>query len=317
MRKKILITGGAGFIGSHLTDALLARGDRVVVLDNFNHFYSPKIKRLNLQFASKSSRFKLYDLDIRRIALKDIFLAERFDSVVHLAAMAGVRQSIKNPNLYADVNVVGTVNVLDAIRAALIPQLIFASSSSVYGNRSHGPFGESDRTDNQISVYGATKKSGELLCETYAKQFGIQTTVLRFFTVYGPRNRPDMACYKFLDSIFREKSILGYDIGASARDYTYVGDIIEGILAAIDKPFSFEIINLGNSSPIKIPVLIKTIGKAVGKSAKIKRLPRQPGDVSLTFADIRKAKRLLAFNPQVKLDSGVSKLVQWYVEKSQ
>jgi len=311
--KKILITGGAGFIGSHLTEKLLERGDIVVVIDNFNRFYSPKRKRENLKRAKISKNFFLQKSDIRdRAAIKSIFSKYSIDVVVHLAAMAGVRPSIENPKLYTDVNVLGTVNVLEQIKDFGIKQLIFASSSSVYGNRSKGPFKESDETDEQISPYGATKKSGELLCHVYAHLYGIKTTSLRFFTVYGPRNRPDMACFKFVDALMRDLPIMKFGKGETGRDYTYIDDIVDGIVCSIDKPFDFEIVNLGNSSPVKLNKLIKVVEGAIGKKAKIKELPIQPGDVELTFANIDKANKLLDWKPKTKLKNGINNLIEWY-----
>jgi len=311
--KKILITGGAGFIGSHLTEKLLERGDIVIVVDNFNRFYSPKRKSENLIRSKRSKKFFLQKADIRdKAALKSIFSKYSIDVVVHLAAMAGVRPSIENPKLYADVNVLGTVNVLEQIKDFGIKQLVFASSSSVYGNRSKGPFKESDETDEQISPYGATKKSGELLCHVYAHLYGIKTTSLRFFTVYGSRNRPDMACFKFVDAMMRNRPIMKFGKGVTGRDYTYIDDIVDGIVCTIDKPFDFEIINLGNSLPVKLNKLISTIEKAVGKKAKIKELPIQPGDVELTFANIDKANKLLDWKPKTKLKNGINNLIEWY-----
>jgi len=311
-RQTILITGGAGFIGSHLVDRLIDRGDIVVVVDNLNRFYSPKQKRANIAHNLKGDRFYFQKADIRdRSRLQDIFSRYRFDCVVHLAAMAGVRPSIEKPLLYADVNVLGTLNILEQIRHFSVKQLVFASSSSVYGERS-GPFRETDSTDEQISPYGATKKAGELLCQTYAHLYGIKTTVFRLFTVYGPRNRPDMACFRFMDALMKGRPITRFGKGDSGRDYTYVDDAVDGLIAALGKPFAFEILNVGNSSPVKLNTLIQTFEALTGKKARINELPLQPGDVSLTFADISKAKRLLGYSPSVPLQKGLERLYAWY-----
>lgn len=312
-KKIILVTGGAGFIGSHLVDRLMDRGDAVVVVDNFNRFYSPKRKHENLSHHEDRENFYLASADIRDAnAMKRLFSKFHFDCVVHLAAMAGVRPSIEKPLLYADVNVLGTLNILHQIKHFAVPQLVFASSSSVYGNRSRGPFKETDRTDEQISPYGATKKAGELLCYTYARLYGIKTTVLRLFTVYGPRNRPDMACFKFLDALMKGKSLVRFGGGNSARDYTYINDIVDGIEAAIDRPFQCEVINLGNSRPLKLNSLLKTLEKITGKNAKIDNLPLQPGDVRITYADISRASRLLGYSPRMKLREGLEHMSSWY-----
>lgn len=316
MPKTILVTGGAGFIGSHLVDRLMDRGENVVVVDNFNGFYSSRQKQRNIAEHKGRPSFFLHKVDIRDTnALREVFSMYRFDCVVHLAAMTGVRPSIEKPELYADVNVMGTLNLLEQIRNFSVPHLVFTSSSSVYGNRKKGPFRETDRTDEQVSVYGATKKAGELLCHTYAHLYGIKTTILRLFTVYGPRNRPDMACFKFVDALTKGKPILRFGKGNTGRDYTYVDDVVDGISAAVDMPFKFEIINLGNSSPVKLNKLIKTMEKAIKKPAKIKELPPQPGDVELTYADISKAKRLLNYSLKVKLRKGLMRLYAWYVKQ--
>ena len=312
MRQTILITGGAGFIGSHLVDRLIDRGDIVVVVDNLNRFYSPKQKRANIAHNLKGDTFYFHKADIRdRRRLQDIFSRYRFDCVVHLAAMAGVRPSIEKPLLYADVNVLGTLNILEQIRHYSVRQLVFASSSSVYGERS-GPFRETDSTDEQISPYGATKKAGELLCRTYAHLYGIRTTILRLFTVFGPRNRPDMACFRFMDALVKGRPIMRFGKGETGRDYTYIDDIVEGLMAAVKKSFDFEIINLGNSSPVTINTLIHTLETVTRKQAKINALPQQPGDVNFTHADVSKAKRILGYSPKVRLHEGLKRFYSWY-----
>lgn len=313
MKKTILVTGGAGFIGSHLVDQLVNRGDKVVVVDDFNNYYSPKIKENNLKTHRNKENFKLYRADIRKKnTLNNIFSKYKFDAVAHLAARAGVRPSILNPTLYTEVNVLGTINILELVKKHTVPQLVFASSSSVYGNLRKGVFKEIYKTDQQISPYGTTKKSGELFCQTYAHLYGIKITVLRLFTVYGPRNRPDMACYKFLNNILNDKPIVRFGKGNTSRDYTYIEDVINGMIRAIDKPFKFEIINLGNSSPVKLNKLIKEIEKVVHAKAKIIERPLQSGDVNSTCADIRKAKKILDYNPQKDLKKGLSLLLKWY-----
>jgi len=302
---EILITGGAGFIGSHLSEALVSKGKKVVVLDNFNDYYEPKRKWRNLESLKGKANFQLYEGDVRvREHIRELMKNHQFEVVVHLAAMAGVRASIENPLLYSEVNVMGTNLLLEEMRRAEINKLVFASSSSVYGNRSEGAFSENDNTDRQISPYGATKKASELLAHTYHHLF--------FFTVYGPRNRPDMACYKFVEAVEKGLTLTRYGNGESGRDYTYIDDIVEGIIKAIETPLGYEIINLGNSSPIRLSEMIETVEKVCGKKAKIKQLPRQPGDVEWTYADITKAKRLLDWEPKTSFEEGMTKLVEWY-----
>jgi UDP-glucuronate 4-epimerase len=318
-RKTHLITGGAGFIGSHLTDKLLARGDQVVIIDNFNDYYNPQIKRNNIKHHLSNPSFHLYEGDILDAAFVDeVIEKHQPQCVVHLAARAGVRPSLENPKLYYDVNVMGTLNVLEAMKKHEVPQLVFASSSSVYGNRAQGPFKETDNTDAQVSPYGASKKTGELLCHTYAHLYGIKTTCLRFFTVYGPRNRPDMACYLFTKAIMDEQPITMFGDGSTGRDYTFVDDTVSGIIAAIDTPLAYEIINLGNSSPVLLKDLIATIEKISGKKAAVTTKPQQPGDVQLTYADISKAKLVLGWEPKTSFEAGLKSLhasmVEWLNE---
>lgn len=307
----ILITGAAGFIGSHLTDALLARKHQVTGVDDFNDFYDPQIKRANLTAAYKNPNFQMVEADIRDQNLfKGLFLQQKPDLVVHLAARGGVRPSIKQPKLYYDVNVIGSLNLLESMRMHHVPRLIYASSSSVYGNRTQGPFKETDNTDSQVSAYGATKKALEGLASTYAHLYQIQTTGFRFFTVYGPRNRPGMACSLFVEALMQNKPIIQYGDGTTGRDYTYIDDIIDGIIKSIETPFEYELFNLGNSSPVLLSELIETAAKVVGKKPKIKIEPFQPGDVAFTYADITKAKRLLSWTPRTKLEAGLTNLYQ-------
>lgn len=313
--RTFLITGGAGFIGSHLTDALVQRGDAVVILDDFNEYYDPNLKRKNYSKHAHNPNVVLVEADIRNSeVVENIVQKHQPQCVVHLAARAGVRPSLVDPKLYYDVNVMGTLNVLEAMKRHKVPRLVFASSSSVYGNRTSGPFKETDNTDNQVSPYGASKKAGELLCHTYAHLYGIKTTCLRFFTVYGPRNRPDMACYLFTDAILKGQPITMYGDGTTGRDYTFIDDTVAGIMAAIDNPFAFEVINLGNSSPVLLKDLITTIEAVTGNKASIKPQPKQPGDVDLTFADITKAKALLGWEPKISLEAGLKSLHAWMVE---
>lgn len=315
---KILVTGGAGFIGSHTISSLLAQGERVVCVDDFNDFYDPDIKEKNVRDFLNKDNFKLYRLDICDFEkLKKVFQNHKVDLILHLAARAGIRSSIRDPLLYNKVNILGTVNLLELARAQRISNFIFASSSSVYGNNKKVPFFEEDCVDNPISPYAATKRAGELACYTYHKLYNMNTLCLRFFTVYGPSGRPDMAPYKFTKLIFEGNEVPMYGDGTSSRDYTYIDDIVAGILAAIRFIRSqniprYEIINLGNSRTTKLKYFISLIEKLVGKRAKIKKLPFQPGDVKITYADISKASRLLGYNPKTKIEDGMARFVEWY-----
>jgi UDP-glucuronate 4-epimerase len=315
-KQSVLVTGGAGFIGSHLVDRLLADGERVTVIDNFNDFYSPVIKRTNVETHQRNDHYTLVEGDIRDETLvRRTFTAGRFDQVIHLAAMAGVRPSIKNPALYHEVNLTGTGNILEAIREFHVPHLIFASSSSVYGNNKKVPFSETDPVDHPISPYAATKKAGELMCHTYHHLYGIKTACLRFFTVYGPRQRPEMAISKFTDLIYRGETLEVFAEGKSQRDYTYIDDIIDGIDTARRADYSYEIINLGRSDTVVLTDLINLIEQALGRKANVRLAPNQPGDVEQTFADISKARVLLGFNPRVSIKDGVHKYVAWYLKQ--
>lgn len=314
--KTVLVTGGAGFIGSHLVDRLLAQSHQVICLDDFNDFYNPAIKHANLSVAKTNPTFTLIKADIREPQVFDqIFSRSKVDTVVHLAARAGVRASLTDPKLYFDVNVMGSLNLLESMKVHKVNHLVFASSSSVYGNRQTGPFKETDITDQQVSPYGASKKSLEVLAATYAHLYKIQTTGLRFFTVYGPRNRPSMACSLFLEALLKGQPITQYGDGSSGRDYTYIDDIVDGLIRAIDNPFDYELINLGNSSPVLLKDLIKTCEKVVGVKAKVEVKPAQPGDVSFTYADIVKAKKLLSWQPQTNLETGLAKLKHFYTDQ--
>lgn len=310
---KILVTGCAGFIGSHLTDRLLKEGFNVVGVDNFNDYYDPKIKEQYLQKAKKNKLFKLYRKDILGFtSLKDIFKKEKPQKIIHLAARAGVRASIGNPPLYAKVNVLGTVNLLKLSSDFGAKQFIYGSSSSVYGNSKSLPFTEDDLCDKIISPYGASKRAAEFWVESFHRTHGLKSVILRFFTVYGPRGRPDMAPALFTNAIIKNGTITQYGDGATARDYTYIDDITNGVIKTLENNFDFEIINLGNNQPVNLRDFIATLEKIIGKKAKIKKLITQPGDVEKTWASIDKAKKLLEWFPSVNLETGLSKYVNWY-----
>ena len=312
---KVVVTGGAGSIGSHVVDRLVARGDRVIVVDDFNDYYDPKIKWANVGGHEGKVNFRVIKLDIRDKKLWKILAKEKVEAVVHMAARAGIRPSLVEPELYWSVNVMGTLNLLEGMRKCRVNQLVFASSSSVYGIRESGPFKETDNTDRQISPYGASKKAKEVLCATYAHLYGIKTTGLRFFTAYGPRNRPDMACYLFVEAISHDKPITVFGDGSSGRDYTYIEDIADGVVAAVDNPMVYEIINLGGSKPTRLSDLIETIEKAMGKRAVIEREAEKPGDVQMTYADTNKAQRLLRWRAKTDLERGIRQLVAWYEQE--
>lgn len=310
---KILITGGAGFIGSHLVDRLLERGREVVCLDDFNDSYDPAVKRRNISPVLGNPLFTLVEGDIRdKDLLQGLCREHRFGTIVHLAARAGVRESLKDPLLYEEVNCLGTLNLLECARRHGIRHFVFGSSSSIYGANAKVPFSEEDKVDRPISPYAATKRSCELLCYTYHHLCGLNVTALRFFTVYGPRQRPEMAIYRFTRRILSGEPIELYGDGTSRRDYTYIDDILDGLLKAIDRPFPFEIFNLGESQTVELAGLIRIIEEATGKRAVIKRLPPQPGDTPVTYADIGKAKAMLGYSPRVGIEEGIGKFVEWY-----
>jgi UDP-glucuronate 4-epimerase len=313
--RSILITGGAGFIGSHLVDHLLAEGEwQVSVVDDFNDFYDPAIKRANVKRHEQSDNFQLFEADIRsQAALKKIFDENSFACIVHLAARAGVRPSLDQPLLYAETNINGTMNLLELARAQGIKQFIFGSSSSVYGINAKVPFSEDDPIRQPISPYAATKAAGELLCHTYTHLYGIRSVCLRFFTVYGPRQRPDLAIHKFARLISAGKHIPVFGDGTTQRDYTFIDDIIAGVRAAIDYAGSdYEVINLGESRTVELRELIALLEKDLEAKAKIDRQPLQPGDVPQTYADITKARRLLGYNPQTQIEEGIHRFVEWF-----
>ena len=311
--KRILVTGAAGFIGSHLTDALLARGDAVVGYDEFNDYYDPAIKRRNLAGALAHPNFRLVEADIcDEPALRAVFERERPEVVVHLAARAGVRPSLQDPNLYHRVNVIGGQHILDACRDFRPSHLVFASSSSVYGGSTEVPFRETDPVMRPISPYAATKRMNELQGHVYSHIYGLNVTMLRFFTVYGPRQRPDMAIHKFTGKILRGEPVPMFGDGTTRRDYTYIDDIIDGLLRCVDTPLRYEIFNLGESRTTSLAELITLIGKHAGRAAVIDRQPLQPGDVEITYADVSHAGELLGYRPRFTMDEGVGRFVAWY-----
>ncbi|MHC4870664.1 MAG: GDP-mannose 4,6-dehydratase [Planctomycetota bacterium] len=311
---KALITGAAGFIGSSLTDTLLQRGDTVIGLDNFDSFYERKHKEHNLKSALTDTNFKFIEGDIRNPAeVKNAFELNP-EVVIHLAAKAGVRPSIEDPTIYQDVNINGTVNILEAMRNSKCRKLIFASSSSVYGNNKKVPFSESDPVDHPISPYAATKKAGELLCHTYHHLFDINIFCMRFFTVYGPRQRPDLAIRKFTRLMSEGKQLKMFGDGSTSRDYTYIKDILQGITSSIDRCSGFEIFNLGESKPVLLRDLISCIAKNLGITPDIKVEPMQPGDVNQTYADIDKARQMLDYSPVTDIDCGINEFVKWFRE---
>ena len=309
--QRIVVTGGAGFIGSHLCEALLRAGHFVVALDNFDDFYDPAVKRHNLGAALKAERFDLIEGDIRRPEDVQLALGDGADVVVHLAARAGVRPSIEQPLLYEEVNIRGTNVLLEACRHIPRCRFIFGSSSSVYGNNEKIPFAEADDVDSPISPYAATKRAGELLCRTYHHLYGMSITCLRFFTVYGPRQRPDLAIHKFARFIESGQPIPVYGDGSMMRDYTFIDDIIDGVMRAIERCNGFAIYNLGESQPVSLNDLIAALENALGRKAKIERLPLQPGDVNRTFADVTLARRELGYEPKTTLDLGLTRFVEW------
>lgn len=314
--REILVTGGAGFIGSNLVEQLLAEGGwKIAVVDNFNDFYDPAIKRANIAGYLEKPNFKLYEADIQdKEALRSIFSENKFDVIVHLAARAGVRPSLENPKSYYETNVDGTLNMLDCAREFNVKQFVFGSSSSVYGLNTKVPFAESDHIRQPISPYAATKGAGELLCHTYSHLYNIRCVCLRFFTVYGPRQRPDLAIHKFAKLIYSGKPIPVFGDGTSRRDYTYVDDIIQGVRASIDYTASnYEIFNLGESQTIELRDLITLLEKSLDKKAIIDRKGNQAGDVPFTFADISKPKELLKYNPHTKIEDGIPGFVKWFL----
>ncbi len=312
--KKILVTGGAGFIGSHVTRRLLDRGDRVVCIDDFNDSYSPKIKELNVEPFLKCPDYRLYRGSILDCNfLKKLFESEKVNRVFHAAARVGVRPSIENPFIYEEVNVRGTLNLLHLAQNYNIENFVLVSSSSVYGNNTKVPFSEEDNVDHPISPYAASKKAAEVMAFTYHHLFGLNINVIRPFTVYGPGGRPDMAPFLFTKWIDEGQEVKRFGNGTTRRDYTYIDDLIGGVIAAIDNVFGHEIFNLGNSDTIELNRLISIIEKELGKKAKIKEYPPVPGDMLTTYADISKAKKMFGYNPKTKIEEGMENFIKWYL----
>jgi UDP-glucuronate 4-epimerase len=309
---RILVTGGAGFVGSHLCETLLREGHEIIGLDNFDDFYDASIKRANLAHATANDRFTLVEGDIRDGALVADLLDEGIDVVVHLAARAGVRPSIEQPLLYQDVNVRGTLVLLEACRKSAGCKFIFASSSSVYGNRTEVPFRESDRVDDPISPYAATKKAGELLCYTYHHLYGLPVTCLRLFTVYGPRQRPDLAIHKFVRLIEANRPVPVFGDGTMMRDFTYIDDILGGMVRAIERCDGYAVYNLGVSRPVSVNDLIAMLEETMQKKATTERKPRRPGDADRTYADVTLAREELGYEPSTDLKTGLERFVEWF-----
>ena len=330
---EILVTGSAGFIGYHLADRLCQRGDHIIGIDNLNHYYDPALKNARLQRLKKHPNFEFIKLDLaNEEGMKQLFNHHTFDVVVNLAAQAGVRYSLKNPQAYMNTNMIGFCNVLEGCRQQQIKHLVFASSSSVYGANTKFPFSENDTVDHPVSLYAASKKANELMAHCYAHLYGIPCTGLRFFTVYGPWGRPDMALFKFTKNILEEKPIDVYNNGEMYRDFTYIDDIIEGVVRTIDQPATinpnwsgkcpdpatsytpYRIYNIGGHNPIKLLNFITALEKALGKKAIKTMLPIQPGDVLKTYADTTLLESDLGYKPCVKIEEGIQKFVDWYLE---
>ena len=312
---KILVTGAAGFIGSHVAEALLARGDAVAGLDNFNDYYDPARKRANAALLAAAPRFTLHEVDIRDAETMERICAEgRFDAVVHLAAMAGVRYSIERAPLYVDVNVRGTVNLLEGARKAGMPHFVFASTSSVYGRTDRLPFREDDPLGRPLAPYPATKIAGEAMGYAYHNMFGLSFTAVRFFSVYGPRGRPDMMPYQITDSIVHEREFTLYDGGEMRRDWTYVADIAAGIVAAADRPLGYEVLNLGRGEPVRMRDFVELVEELVGRKARMTTPPAPASEPPITYADISKARALLGYEPATPVADGMRRFWEWYRE---
>lgn len=311
---KVLVTGGAGFIGSNLTKKLIDRGNQVVIIDNFNDYYDPKVKEDRIKIFLKGYKFKLYRGDIRDVKLLDkIFKKEKIDKVMHLAAMAGVRNSLKDPLLYVDVNVCGTTNLLNMAVKYKVKNFVYASSSSVYGKNKKLPFSETDSVDMPMAPYPASKKSCELMAHAFSHIYNLPTTGLRFFTVYGPWGRPDMALFTFTRNILAGKAIEVYNYGKMSRNFTYVDDIVSGIIKVLDANLSYGIINIGGDKAEKLTRYIEVIEENLGMKAKKKLMPMQPGDVPVTVADIRKLRKM-GWKPTTRIEKGIKNFVSWYKE---
>jgi UDP-glucuronate 4-epimerase len=309
---KVLVTGAAGFVGSHLSEVLVKRGDTVIGVDNFNNYYDPAKKRRNAKVLANSS-IPVVEADIRdRAEMFSLFEDHKFDAVAHIAAMAGVRNSVANPALYMEVDLVATQHLMDAAREFNVGNFVFASTSSIYGDTPNVPFVETDPCLQPPQPYAAAKRAAELLAYTYYKLYKLNFTATRFFTVYGPRGRPDMMPYLLAESIYKGKEIPLYE-GDMRRDWTYVEDIAKGVVLALDKPLGYEIINLGRGAPESLAEFIRTMESIAGKKATLKLQPKLPADVYVTYADVSKARRLLGFNPTISIDEGVKRFWAWYV----
>lgn len=308
-----LVTGGAGFIGSHVVDALVRAGKEVACVDDFNDYYDPAIKRRNMINALSTGKVTLFEGDIRsRTFLEHVFATVKPETVIHLAARAGTRASLKEPALYYDVNCIGTLNLLELACEYSVKRFVFGSSSSVYGASKRLPFREDDPCDQPISPYAATKRAGELMCHTYHYLCCLPVVCLRFFTVYGPRQRPDMAIHEFAQKIIENRPITIFGDGSSVRDYTYIDDIVAGVIAAIDAKFDFEIVNLGNSSPTPLLKVVSLLEREIGKNALMRFEKPQPGDPEATCADVGKARRLLGYEPKTPIEEGIRNFVRWF-----
>lgn len=310
---KILVTGGAGFIGSHVVKKLIEIGHEVVIVDNFNPYYSPKLKQARIEVFLDGLKFKLHKIDIADFkALEEVFKVEKFDRICHLAAQAGVRYSLENPFVYEQSNVKGFLNILEACRQHNLPPLVYASTSSVYGSNTKLPFTETDRVDAPISLYAATKRANELMASTYHHLFGLKTCGLRFFTVYGPWGRPDMALFLFTKAIRTGQPIKVFNGGDMKRDFTFISDIVDGVVAALGANFDCDIFNLARGETQGLIGYIQALEKSLGQKAVMRMMPMQPGDVPATSADISKARKYLAYNPKVSIEAGVEEFVNWY-----
>ncbi len=309
----ILVTGGAGFIGSHLVDRLLERGDRVICVDNFNDYYNPGQKRSNIKGCLENPRYTLVEGDIRdRELMMRVFEEHQPKRVAHLAAMAGVRYSIERATLYTDVNIQGTINVMDAARSIVVENLVFASTSSIYGDTDHTPFVETQSTDRPLAPYPATKKAGEVMGSAYHNLFGMNFTALRFFTVYGPRARPDMMAYIVMDRIMKDEEIVLYNNGEMHRDWTYVDDIVTGVVAALDKPLGYEIFNIGRGEPVRLGDFVDIIQELVSKPARVKSVEAPASEPAITFASTEKMLKEFGYQPKVSIREGLTNTWKWY-----
>ncbi len=312
----ILITGAAGFIGSHVAEVLLARGDEVTGLDNFNDYYDPARKRANVALLTPNPRFTLHEADVRDAERMECMCAEsHFDAVVHLAAMANVRYSIERAPLYVDVNVRGTVNLLEAARKAGVPHFVFASTSSVYGRTGLLPFREDDALGRPLAPYPATKIAGEVMGHAYHSLFDLSFAAVRFFSVYGPRGRPDMMPYIITDCVFHDREFTLYEAGEMYRDWTYITDIVSGVVAAVDRPLGYQVINLGHGEPVRMADFVELIEELVGKKARMTTPPAPPSEPPITYADITKARDLLDYDPTTSVADGMHRFWEWYQAK--